>query len=163
MANTQFDPDKGPLFQGEFREVTVIDPALPGHEPNLVLDRTQPFQVRVTWRLRGTDVLLYLAALEPDFKVACYAESMGPGPEVILAEEDEPVSNLNPVGPNEWEWSHTLSVAANTLDEENPGPGGPSGTYRLVSTVFLNSTISGGSYDIAGFSDGPMIKVENPA
>jgi hypothetical protein len=161
MANTQFDPDKGPLFQGRFTEVTVLDPAIPGHEPNLVLDRTKPFEVRVTWRLKGSDVNLYLAALEPEFSIACYAESIGPGPEVILAEETEPTANSTVVGPQELEWTHTLSVPADVLEEENPGPAGPSGTYRLVSTVFLNSAVPGG-YDIAGFSDGPMIKVENP-
>ena len=56
MLQSQFDPDLGVLLNGEFRSVTVLDPALPGHVPNLVLDPTKDFQVEVNWRLNGTEV-----------------------------------------------------------------------------------------------------------
>jgi hypothetical protein len=164
MPQSQFDPDLGVLLNGEFRSVTVLDPALPGHVPNLVLDPTKDFQIEVTWRLNGTEVPPRLAVCDDNWVVTAYAESVGPGPEVILKEENEPKGNFTggPGAGFAFDWSHTLNVPAGLLEEENPGPAGPSGTYRIIVTVFLNSSLPGAGYDIAGFNDGPMIKVENP-
>src|SRR5262245_66697251 len=164
MPQTQFDPDLGVLFSGEVRAVNVLDPALPGHVPNLVLDPTKPFQIEVKWRLKGSEVQPRLCITDDDWIITAYAESMGPGPEVILTEEREPKSNYTGgTGPNfEFDWSHTLTVPADLLEEEDPGPDGPSGTYRIVVTIFLNAQPKGSGYDIVGFSDGPLIKVENP-
>jgi hypothetical protein len=161
---TQFDPDLGVLLNGEFTAVTVLDPAIPGHVPNLVLDPTKPFQIDVRWRLNGTEVPPRLAACDDEWVVTAYAESIGPGPEVILREEMEPKVNFSggQAAGFAFDWSHTLNVPAGLLQEENPGPGGPSGTYRIIVTVFLNSNLPGAGYDIAGFNDGPMVKVENP-
>lgn len=159
---TQFDPDKGVLLQGEFTRVAVVDPAIPGHEPNHVLDRDKNFQIELEWRLTGSDMKLYLAALKPaDWDVAAYAESVGPGPEIILAEGTEGRTNFTKDG-DDFVWKHTLDVPANTLQEEDPGPTGPSGVYLIVATVFLNSTLGEPGYDIAGFNQGPLIKVESP-
>jgi len=165
MPQSQFDPDLGVLLNGEFRSVTVLDPALPGHVPNLVLDPTKDFQIEVSWRLNGTEVPPRLNACQDRWVVTAYAESMGPGPEVILKEETEDKANFTGgTGPAfAFDWSHTLNVPAGLLPEENPGPAGPSGTYRIIVTVFLNSIIAGGAgYDIAGFNEGPMVKVERP-
>lgn len=154
---TQFDPDKGPLFKGEFTSILVKDPAIAGHTPNLVLDPSKPFQITVDWKLTGTDVPLYLAGADATWSVEAFAESIGPGPEVRLA-----IGSL-PKGPsvNPATYSHTLTVPPFTLSEGNPFPGQPSGVYKIVATVFLNSAVSGG-YDIAGFLEGPVIRMENP-
>lgn len=164
MPQSQFDPDLGVLLNGEFTGVTVLDPALPGHVPNLVLDPAKPFGIEVKWQLKGTEVPPRLNACGDDWVVTAYAESMGPGPELILKEEREPKSNFSggPGANYAFDWSHTLDVPANLLEEENPGPGGPSGTYKIVVTVFLNSNLAGAGYDIVGFNDGPLIKVEGP-
>lgn len=164
MPQSQFDPDLDLLFKGEFTGVTVLDPALPGHVPNLVLDPDKPFGIKVEWRLTGTEVPPRLNACADDWIVTAYAESMGPGPEVILREEKKPKSEVTggPGAGFNFDWSHTLEVPANLLEEENPGPGGASGTYKIVVTVFLNSNLAGAGYDIIGFNDGPMIKVERP-
>ena len=82
---TQFDPDKGPLFKGEFTSITVKDPAIPGHTPNLVLDPGKPFDITIDWKLQGTDVPLYLAGANATWSIEAFAESVGPGPEVRLA------------------------------------------------------------------------------
>jgi hypothetical protein len=164
MAQSQFEPDLGVLLNGEFTGTTVLDPALPGHVPNLVLDPTKPFRIEVKWRLTGTEVPPRLNACRDNWIVTAYAESVGPGPEVILREEREPKSNFSggPTAAFVFDWSHTLDIPANLLPEEDPGPGGPSGTYKIVVTVFLNSNLPGAGYDIAGFNDGPMIKMEQP-
>lgn len=154
---TQFDPDKGPLFKGEFTSITVKDPAIPGHTPNLVLDPGKPFEITLDWKLQGTDVPLYLASADATWSIEAFAESIGPGPEVRLG-----IGTLAK-GPsvNPASYSHTLTIPANTLPEGNPFPGQPSGVYKIVCTVFLNSAVSGG-FDIAGFLEGPVVRVEDP-
>ena len=54
-----------------------------------------------------------------------------------------------------------LEVPANTLVEGNPGSR-HSGVYKLVVTAFLNSTLGQPGFDISGFAEGPMIRVESP-
>jgi hypothetical protein len=99
-----------------------------------------------------------------DWVVSAYAESLGPGPELKLREETEGRNNVTRNG-DRFDWSHTLTVPANSgLVGENPG-GGPnaaSGIYLLTVTVFMNSNIPGAGFDIIGFNQGPTIKVENP-
>jgi hypothetical protein len=159
----QFDPDRPGEIQGLFGSVVVADPAVAPNAPNHVLDPSKPFTVTMTWRLVGPDVPLWLAGLAPsNWDVKVYAESMGPGPEIILAEETHPRLGFVKPDPNTWEFTHVVTVPANTLAEENPGPAGPSGVYKLVATVFLNSTLGAPGFDIAGFNEGPLIKVENP-
>ena len=68
-----------------------------------------------------------------NWTVEAYAESMGPGPELQIAATTVPKNGLA--------YSTTLHVPAGTLPEGNPGPGGPSGVYKLTVTAFLNSSI----------------------
>lgn len=158
---TTFDPDKGPLFKGEFADLAVIDPALPGHVGNLVLDPSKPYRIHMKWRIYGTDVPLYLAALSTDWRVAAYAESMGPGPELRIAIETVPVSSAtnDPTEPFGKVWEHDLTVPAGTLPEDIGTNGG---VYKIVGTVFLNSTIGAPGFDIAGFAEGPLVRIEDP-
>lgn len=155
---TNFDPDKGPLFKGEFLSVMVLDPALPGHVPNLVIDPSKSFKIEVSWKIEGTDVPLYLAALDNAWSIEAFAESIGPGPEVRLAIGTEP-KGAAAVSKT---YTHTLIVPPFTLPEGNPFPGTPSGVYKIVCTVFLNSSLGAPGFDIAGFAEGPVIRVENP-
>jgi hypothetical protein len=157
---TQFDPDKGPLFTGEFTSVIVVDPAIPGHVPNLVIDPTKDFNIELKWKLEGSDVPLYLAALGGNWDIQVYAESIGPGPDFRIANASIPAGP--PVTPALY--ATTLTVPAGTLPEENPTPSNtdPSGVYKIVVTVFLDSVLGSPGFDICGFSEGPIIKVENP-
>jgi hypothetical protein len=161
---SQFDPEIANLFRGEITAVEVNDPAILGHVPNLVLNPNRPFEVRVDWTLTGSEVPVYLKALEDsDWIVTVYAESMGPGPEVKLGEGTEPNGFTVSTSPTPaFSWSHTLSVPAGLLVEEDPGVPGASGVYLLTATVFLNSDIGSPGFDVVGFRQGPMIKVEDP-
>jgi hypothetical protein len=41
--------------------------------------------------------------------------------------------------------------------------GDESGIYKLVVSVFLNSSIPGGKFDLMGFQEGPFIQIEDLA
>lgn len=160
----QFDPNITGFIAGDFTGIAVAEPGGLGAS-NLVIDPTQPFTVTVSWEVTGPLAPLWIAALRsasPDWSVAAYAESVGPGPDLLLTEEAVPVASAFDQLPNAWRWQHVLTVPANTLAEENPGPGGPSGVYELVVTAFLNSVLGPVGFDIMGFTQGPVIKVENP-
>jgi hypothetical protein len=159
-----FDPHRRvgniDLFKGEFIKVEVRDPAGPPNVANLVVDRKKPFAVDVEWRLVGDDVPLYLAALGNggnSWSVELFAESMGEGDEKRIASATVAVGAKS----NPRTYAARLNVPAFTLAEGNPN-GGPSGVYKLVTTCFLNSNLGAPGFDIAGFAEGPMIRVEDP-
>jgi hypothetical protein len=159
----QFDPNMTGLISGAFTEVTVIEPGGLGTS-NHVIDPTKPFDIKVAWEITGTLTPLWLAALKatsPSWSVAAYAESVGPGPELLLKEDKVTVASAFDQLPNAWRWKHKLTVPANTLPEEDPGPGGPSGVYKLVVTAFLNSALGPIGFDIMGYAEGPVIKLYN--
>jgi hypothetical protein len=158
---TKFDPDRGVAFKGEFLVFDVLDPAAEPHHPNLVINPNLPFDIRLDWRLSGSDVPVYIAALGGNWDIEIFAEAVGPGTDVRIAAD-----NTLPAGPPATlkDYTRTLTVnpATSGLVEGNPGSGNPSGVYRLVATVFLNSAIGAPGFDIVGFAEGPMIMVENP-
>jgi hypothetical protein len=53
-------------------------------------------------------------------------------------------------------------VPATSLSEENPGDPTQSGTYKIVVTAFLDSALGSVGYDMMGYAEGPIIKVESP-
>lgn len=160
----KFDPNMTGLISGKFNSVLVVEPGSVLSEPNLVVDPTRPFDIRVEWEMTEVLADLWLAALSPaDWSVTAYAESIGPGPEVILKQDAVSIASASNPSPHRFVWNHTLTVPANTLDEENPGnPTGPSGVYKIVVTAFLNSTLPSPGYDVMGFEEGAIIKVEDP-
>lgn len=162
---SRFDPQMAPaLFFGEFTNVKVIDPAAPGPPMvgNLVIDPNKEFEILVEWKLEGFFVPLWLAALGGSWAIEAYAESIGPGPEIRIAYKAEPVGP--PVSPKTYsvKLKYDPTIPAHKLAEHSPGPGGPSGLYRLTISAFLNSTLGPPGYDIAGFAEGPVIKAEVP-
>lgn len=155
-----FDPTD-PTIQGSFLGCVAVTEQPVIGKANLVINGDQSFKIHVKWHVFGNLVPLWLGALAQatrDWVVTAYAESEGPGPEKMLGTMKVPVG-----GPNFGEdevYEATLGVAAHTLAEENPGNPAVSGVYRLAVTVFLNSTI--GPFDMIGYADGPIVKVESP-
>lgn len=155
-----FDPTD-PTIQGEFLGVVTVTEHPRIGKANLVINARQSFKIDVKWHVFGTLVPLWLAALSQATKtwvVTAYAESEGPGPEVMIGTVKVPVG-----GPGFGEdvmYRATIGVPAGTLPEENPGDPTVSGMYRLAVTVFLDSTI--GPFDMMGYADGPLVKVEAP-
>jgi hypothetical protein len=154
----QFDPNIPGLIGGEVTSVTVLDPA--GHFPpfevgNHVLDTRVEFTVDVTWEINGLLRPIWLAALGGNWNVQLFAESLGGGPEILLARDDTVAAD-----PAVAQYSVRLTVPPTSLQEGDPGSN-TSGIYKLVVSVFLNSNFGEPGFDMVGFNEGPIIQVEN--
>jgi hypothetical protein len=162
-----FDPNVPSGFltiTGDFTSAVLVTDNPTIGVGNLVLDPSKPFQIQADWAMDGNIAELWLSALavaSPNWVVTAYAESIGPGPELQIATLNVPVLPLPSANPP-FAYSATLTVPANTLAEENPGDPTVSGVYKIVVTVFLDSVFGSPGYDVVGFSEGPVIKVENP-
>lgn len=165
--SSNFDPNVPSGFltiTGQFTSAVVVTEVPALGVGNLVLDPSHTFDIKVDWQIDGNIAELWLSALavaSPNWIVTAYAESIGPGPEMILLAQDVPVLPL-PSASAPFNYSTTLTVPANTLPEENPGDPLVSGVYKLVVTVFLDSTFGSPGYDVMGFAEGPVVKMENP-
>lgn len=155
----QFDPNIPGLIEGNVTTVVVIDPAgtfPPFEVGNHVLNRNDSFQVNVEWKITGLLRPLWLAALGGNWNVQVFAESIGGGPEILLARDDSVAAD-----PNRSDYAVQLTVPPNALDEGDPGSN-TSGIYKLVVSVFLNSDLGSPGFDMTGFNEGPIVQVENP-
>lgn len=165
----RFDPNippagpTDPAIQGEFTGIVGIHEQPSLGKSNLVINGAKPFDIKVDWHVFGNLVPLWLTALSvrtPNWVVTAYAESQGPGPEVSLGSVDVPVGG--PFFSQDEAFTATLTVPANRLREENPGDPTQSGTYKIIVTAFLDSDLGPVGYDMMGYAEGPIIKVEDP-
>ena len=167
----QFDPNLlnavgQPLMQGDVTSVAVTEPGgIVAGLSNNVVDPNQPFEVTVEWKIFGGLVPLWIAALDPNglnpWTVSIYAESIGGGQEQLVGEAQVATSAFtNGAGLLERDYTATVTVASGTLQEGNPGSN-TSGVYKLAAVVFLDSQLGVLGYDLAGFSEGPIIEVES--
>jgi hypothetical protein len=161
-----FDPTIPGYLEGEVGAIVLSAPATfpPPALRRLVVDPGKPFDVTVEWEIFGDLVPLWLGALDPSWQVEVYAESIGPGPEVTIgsatvAKTATQPCTVNTAKSNCTKYSAKVTVAAGTLPEDD---GTSSGIYKLVATVFLNSSLPGQGYDLSGFTEGPIIRVEGP-
>jgi hypothetical protein len=155
----QFDPNIPGLIGGDVTTVVVIDPVgtfPPFEVGNHVLNANDSFQIDVSWEVNGLLAPLWLSALGGNWNVQVFAESLGGGPEILLARDDSQAAD-----PNRLTYSVRLTVPPTSLEEGNPGSN-TSGIYKLVVSVFLDSTLGQPGFDMTGFNEGPIIQVENP-
>jgi hypothetical protein len=155
----QFDPNIPGLIEGNITTVKVIDPTgtfPPFEVGNHVLNAGDPFQVNVEWRIIGLLRPLWLSALGGNWNVQVFAESLGGGPEILLARDDSVAAD-----PTRSDYAALLTVPATALAEGDPGSN-TSGIYKLVVSVFLNNNLGTPGFDMTGFNEGPIIQVENP-
>jgi hypothetical protein len=164
-----FDPNippagpTDPAIQGEFTGIVAITEQPTLGKSNLVVNRDNPFDIEVSWHVFGNLVPLWLTALSvntKDWVVTAYAESQGPGDELTLGSVTVPVGG--PTFSQDETYKAKLTVPATTLNEENPGDPTQSGTYKIVVTTFLDSALGPVGYDMMGYAEGPIIKVESP-
>lgn len=161
-----FDPTIPGYLEGEVGPIVVTAPPTfpPPALRRLVVDPAKPFDLTVEWEIFGDLVPLWLSALAGDWVVTAYAESVGPGPEVEIGTATVPTGNtlpctVNTAKSNCTKYSATITVPATTLPEDD---GTSSGIYKLVVTVFLNSNLPAPGFDLSGFTEGPIIRVESP-
>jgi hypothetical protein len=163
----RFDPNIPGLLEGELARVAITDPQPFVHGlGNKVVDRNRPFTLTIEWEVYGQVAPIWLRALAGNWNVSVYAESLGSGPERRLGSVAvdttvfQPSTDPNRV--NGRRYRADIAVPPNTLPEHDPGTD-LSGIYRIVGSVFLDSRVAGEpGYDLIGFSDGPMIQVEDP-
>jgi len=164
-----FDPNippagpTDPCIEGEFTGIVAITEQPTLGKSNLVINRDKPFDIKVSWHVFGNMVPLWLTALKsasPNWVVTAYAESQGPGDEVSLGSVLVPVGG--PAFSLDESYSATLTVPAFTLSEEDPGNPTQSGTYKIIVTTFLDSQRGPVGYDMMGYAEGPVVKVESP-
>ncbi|MGK5684640.1 hypothetical protein [Actinoplanes sp. URMC 104] len=163
----RFDPNippagpTDPSLQGEFTTVAALGDQPTLGTANLVINPDQPFHVEVRWHVFGNLVPLWLTALSTrtkDWVVTVFAESQGPGDEVILGEVRVPVRG--PYFSQDETYSAKLTVPAGTLAPSGHHSPMQSGVYKLIVTTFLDSDLGTVGYDMMGYAEGPIVKVE---
>jgi len=165
--SSSFDPNipgtspSDPSIEGTISVQVVERPTL--GKANLVIDGDNPFDIDVSWSVTGTLVPLWLTALAVKTKfwvVTAYANPRGPGTGINLGSVTVPIGTAP--FPQTKSYSAKLTVPAKTLPEEDPGNPNNSGVYQLTVTAFLDSDLGPIGYDMMGFADGPVVKVESP-
>jgi hypothetical protein len=133
--------DFQPFLVGSGPTSTVLDPDL---NPNNILEAALGGSVRVDWSFAGPlTVFLPLTT----FTVNIYAESVGPGPELMVG--SVPVSGAAPP-------TATVPIPAGSLPAQGPGV---SGVYKLTAVITNFITSSGVPTPLAGFVEGPIVQV----
>jgi hypothetical protein len=167
MVN-RFDPHIPPTgpsdaaVHGEFTRIAAIADRPSLGPSNLVVDRSRPFDIEVSWRLSGNLVPLWLTALSvrtENWVVTAFAESPGPGSEITLGSVEVPVGG--PYFSVDESFTARLTVPAHTLPAQDPDDPSGSGVYKIVVTAFLDSDLGPVGYDMTGYAEGPIIKVED--
>jgi hypothetical protein len=158
----QFDPDFPGLIQGDITNVIVTDStSVTDPVPNLVIDPTKDWFVKIEWVITGIQAPLYLAGANRFWDVSVYAESIGSSPEILLASAQKATTDVVNPAPADPKYQVTITIPApSPLEEHVPGTA-QSGIYKLAVAVFLDGAVPG-PFDMIGFKEGPMIQVENP-
>jgi hypothetical protein len=135
-----------PALDADVTAVAIIDP---DGNPNRVLDDQFPFDVTVDWTVSPPATA---AVLDGEWTVNAYAESMGPGPEVLIGTSTVPATGVQA-------YSATMNVPAGTLTADVPPDS--SGVYKLVIVITYRNDL-GVLTELAGFSDGPLFMLRHP-
>lgn len=129
----------------------VLDPA--GQLPSQVIDEDDAFQVSVKWTVP--------AALAPylggEFRLRCFAESVGPGPERQIG-----ATVMVPVVPGLASYSNLMALPPGTL----PGEGASDGAGGFISGMYQIATVvqhmNGGATPGCGYSEQKLIQIRRP-
>ncbi len=116
--------------------------------PNKVIDSQFPFDVKVEWNVGPANTA---TLLDGTWTVKAYAESMGPGPEVLIGSAAVP-ANGGLI------YTTTISVPSGTLPPDAPPA---SGVYKLVVVITYRNQRRVLT-EIAAFSEGPLFMLREP-
>jgi hypothetical protein len=130
-----------------------------------VINPDKTFDINIEWQLTGNEVDLYLNhdETEDNWRINAFAETMGPGEDLIVYRGDLPKADGVEQGAGA-DYKVVFTHSCHYTPDPGPKlqehiPNANSGVYKLVITVFLNNRSNMG-YDIAGFHEGPMIMAE---
>jgi hypothetical protein len=163
----RFDPNipptgpTDPCIEGAFTGVVAVIEHPTLGKSNLVVNGDRPFDIQVSWHVFGNMVPLWLTALSagtPHWLVTAYAESEGPGDEKTIGTAQVPVRG--PVFSLDEHYAATIHVPAGTLHPGDTGDPTQSGVYKIVVTTFLHTIPGPVGYDMMGYAEGPIIKIE---
>ncbi|MET9273677.1 hypothetical protein [Kribbella sp. NPDC003557] len=143
MADPNFDGLAA--LEGSVTAVAIID-----HDgnPNRVIDDQFPFDVIVKWTVTPPATA---TLLDGTWTVKVYAESIGPGPEVLIGTRNEPANG----GPA---YSAKLTVLPGTLPADVPPD---SGVYKLVVVITYRTALNVLT-EMAAFREGPTFLLRRP-
>jgi|SRR5215475_13541932 len=137
MADIQFPSGSGTL------SVTVKDN---NGAPASVLEADLDFTIAAKWSIDKYSA----AALGGQWELSAYVESIGAGPEKQIG----PTAKVLLTGGTSY--SATIKVPAGTLPDDPAAP--TSGVYKLVTVLLLRGPF-GKVSDVAGFVEGPMLRI----
>jgi hypothetical protein len=130
------------LFHGDMK-TTVTDPH--GIPDSTIISRADDWHLQVDWNVNGALV----GAIAGTWHVRCYLESMGPGPEVLVASADVALNGGN-------NYSRTFIIPVGTPPQ--------AGAYKLVTVITFTNVLGNpglfAGYDEFGllqFYDGPAL------
>ena len=141
------------VFLIEDLEAVVTDVTPPGESPpTSVIRSDQDIEITVSWKTTGGGT----GMIAGEWHLLVFAESLGPGPEVILVDPDDHIFDLEP-GPAP-EYSRVVNVSAGTL----PVVGGHGVTlYKLTTSLTYFDASPGGRVrgEMACYVHGPIIQI----
>ncbi|WP_305783154.1 hypothetical protein [Symbioplanes lichenis] len=164
-----FEPDRPPAgpgdfsLQGEISGVKLITDRSSRGKSNLVVDATRSFEIEVEWHVFGNLVPIWLTALSvrtKEWVVTVYAEAQGPGEEVVLGQVGVPLGG--PLFSQDEAYRAVLTVPPSALPEEQIADPAHAGVYKIIVITVLSSDLGEIGYDLNGYAEGPVIKVESP-
>lgn len=134
-----FEPElPGPyqyLFHGHV-QTQVTDPH--GTPAATIISMTDDWHLQVNWQVHG----LFVPSICGTWQVRAYLESIGPGPELLVASRDISMNGQN-------DYSHVFLIGPNVPNR--PGP------YKLV-TVLTSLNALGRPAPFAGYDEGPILQ-----
>lgn len=130
------------LFHGHI-QLKVTDPT--GQLPSTIISLQDPWKLEVSWQLHG----MLVGNMGGTWHVRAYVESIGPGPEILIAKWDGPIT-----GQNQYNIPFIIQPAA----LQPPPPDRiEEGAYKLV-VVVTSTNLQGGPSPFAGYEEGPVIQ-----
>ena len=145
LFETDLTDYQGTLQAAAFEGVGPIFP------PSNIVRRDQPWGIKVDWEVHGPLVNYF----DAEFRIRVYLESMGPGTEYELPIEI--VATLDPLFPpvaGQRIYTKNINIAAGTIDV---------GVYKIATVIHVFERSSGNPTPIAGFVEGGMVFVFDPA
>lgn len=123
------------LFSGQM-QIGVTDPN--GTPASTIISLTDSWNLQVSWQVTG----LFVPSIGGKWLVRAFVESIGPGPELLVASADIPMTGLN-------NYSRVFNIGPSV-----PGQAGP---YKLV-VVITSTNLLGTPSPFAGYAEGPILQ-----